>query len=87
VPGFALISAALIPLAPGLSPYIKPFQMVGVSLDSGNLSQGALTLFRAVAVALGIAAGASLGTYLGHPMADRRHRMRDRARRRKVFRR
>jgi uncharacterized membrane protein YjjB (DUF3815 family) len=85
VPGFALISAALLPLVPGLSLYHGLIQMVGVLPNSGNPSLGGATLFQAVGVALGIAAGASSGTYLGRPMADQLHRMRVRARRHKVF--
>jgi uncharacterized membrane protein YjjB (DUF3815 family) len=84
VPAFALISAALIPLVPGLSLYTGLIQMVGVLPNSGNLLQGGLTLFQAAGVALGIGAGASFGTYLGRPMADQLHRIRDRARNHKV---
>ncbi len=80
VPGFALISAALIPLVPGLMLYTALFQMVGSSWNAGNLIQGALTLFEAVSTGLGIAVGASFGTYLGRPVADQLHRMHDRAR-------
>ncbi|MGC9334973.1 MAG: threonine/serine ThrE exporter family protein [Anaerolineae bacterium] len=81
VPGFALITAALIPLVPGLSLYIALFQMVGVTPGSGQLYEGLLTLFEAAGVALGMAAGASFGTYLGRPMADHIRRIRDRANR------
>lgn len=81
VPGFALVNAALLPLVPGLALYYGLIQMVGVSPGSGDLSHGGLTLFRAASVALGIATGASFGTYFGRPMAERLHRISVRARR------
>ncbi len=86
-PGFALINAALIPLVPGLTLFKGLFQMVGAVPGTGDLATGALIVFEAASVALGIAAGASLGTYLGRPMADRLRRIRDTALKAPPFRR
>ena len=76
IPGFALISAALLPLVPGLSLYNGLLEIVGTSPATANTSAGSSTLALAVSVALGIAAGASLGTYLGRPLADQMRRIR-----------
>lgn len=78
-PGFALINAALIPLVPGLTLFKGLFQMVGAAPGTGDLMEGALIVFQAAGVALGIAAGASLGAYFGRPMADRLRRIRETA--------
>lgn len=75
VPGFALISAALLPLVPGLSLYNGLIEVVGTTPGSADTTKGAHTLFLALAVALGIAAGASLGTFLGRPIADQMRRI------------
>lgn len=76
IPGFALISAALLPLVPGLSLYHGLLEIVGTSAVPANTSAGSSTLALAVSVALGIAAGASLGAYLGRPLADQMRRIR-----------
>ncbi len=70
VPGFGLISAALLPLVPGLSLYQGLLQMVGPAPGAADRAGGEATLLLALGVAVGIAAGASLGTYLGRPVAD-----------------
>ncbi len=80
VPGFALISAALLPLVPGLSLYNGLIEVVGTTPGSADTAKGAHTLLLALAVALGIAAGASLGTFLGRPIADQMRRIRERVR-------
>ena len=82
IPGFALISAALLPLVPGLSLYNGLLEIVGTSPATADTAAGSSTLALAVSVALGIAAGASLGTYLGRPLADQMRRIRTRTRRR-----
>ncbi len=82
IPGFALVSAALLPLVPGLSLYNGLLEIVGTSSTPANTSAGSSTLGLAVSVALGIAAGASLGTYLGRPLADQMRRIRTHTRRR-----
>jgi uncharacterized membrane protein YjjP (DUF1212 family) len=80
VPGFALVSAALLPLVPGLSLYNGLIEVVGTTPGSADTAKGANTLLLALAVALGIAAGASLGTFLGRPIADQMRRIHIRAR-------
>jgi uncharacterized membrane protein YjjB (DUF3815 family) len=76
IPGFALISAALLPLVPGLSLYNGLLQLVGTTPGRGDAAAGAATLFVAVGIALGIASGATLGTYLGRPIANQLRRIR-----------
>jgi uncharacterized membrane protein YjjP (DUF1212 family) len=75
IPGFALISAALLPLVPGLSLYNGLLLLVGTP-EQRNPAAGAGTLFLAVGVALGIASGATLGTYLGRPISNQLRRIR-----------
>ena len=78
IPGFALVSAAILPLVPGLSLYNGLLQLTGTSPGSGDLAAGVGTLLLAVSIALGIAAGATLGTYLGRPIVDQLRRIRRR---------
>jgi uncharacterized membrane protein YjjP (DUF1212 family) len=78
IPGFALVSAAILPLVPGLSLYNGLLQLVGTSPGSGNLAAGIATLLLAASIALGIAAGATLGTYLGRPIVGQLRRIRRR---------
>jgi uncharacterized membrane protein YjjB (DUF3815 family) len=75
VPGFGLISAALLPLVPGLTLYHGLLQLVGPSTDQADPAGGASTLLRAAGVALAIGAGASLGTFLGRPIVDQLRRI------------
>jgi uncharacterized membrane protein YjjP (DUF1212 family) len=75
IPGFGLVSAALLPLVPGLALYNGLLQVVGTSADTANPRAGGSTLLLALGVALGIAAGATLGTYLGRPIADQLRRI------------
>lgn len=75
VPGFGLISAALLPLVPGLALYNGLLQLVGPSPDTADAAAGGSTLLLAFGVALGIGAGASLGTYLGRPIAEQLRRI------------
>jgi uncharacterized membrane protein YjjB (DUF3815 family) len=75
IPGFGLVSAALLPSVPGLSLYNGLLQVVGTSPETANPSAGGTTLLVALGVALGIAAGATLGTYLGRPIADQLRRI------------
>jgi uncharacterized membrane protein YjjP (DUF1212 family) len=70
VPGFGLTSAALLPLVPGLALYNGLLQLVGTSPDTADPSAGGAALLLAFGVALGIGAGASLGTFLGRPIAE-----------------
>jgi uncharacterized membrane protein YjjP (DUF1212 family) len=75
VPAFGLISAAILPLVPGLSLYDGLLQVIGTPAHHGAPAEGAATLFTALGVALSIAAGTSLGTFLGRPIADRVRRV------------
>jgi uncharacterized membrane protein YjjP (DUF1212 family) len=75
IPAFGLVSAALLPLVPGLSLYNGLLQVVGTSPEGANPSAGGATLLVALGVALGLAAGATLGTYLGRPIADQLRRI------------
>jgi uncharacterized membrane protein YjjP (DUF1212 family) len=75
IPGFGLVSAALLPLVPGLSLYNGLLQLVGTSAETAKPSTGGATLLAALGVALGLAAGATLGTYLGRPIADQLRRI------------
>ena len=75
VPGFGLISAALLPLVPGLALYNGLLQVVGTAPGTADPAAGSAALFLAFGVALGIAAGASLGTFLGRPIVDQLRRM------------
>ncbi len=82
IPSFAMISAALLPLVPGLSLYNGLLQAVGTHDTPGSFIEGEATLGLALGVALGIAAGASLGVYLGRPLVSQLRRIRDSTRRR-----
>jgi uncharacterized membrane protein YjjP (DUF1212 family) len=75
VPGFGLISAALLPLVPGLSLYNGLLQLVGPATDQADPAGGAASLLRALGIALGIGAGASLGTFLGRPIVEQLRRI------------
>jgi uncharacterized membrane protein YjjP (DUF1212 family) len=75
VPGFGLITAALLPLVPGLALYNGLLQVLGTAPGTADPTTGGATLFTAFGVALGIAAGASLGTFLGRPIVEQLRRM------------
>ena len=81
VPGFGLITAALLPLVPGLAIYRGLLQLVGTAPGAGDPTTGGGTLLLALGVAVGIGAGASLGTYLGRPIAATVRRITFRSRR------
>jgi len=70
-PGFAIVNGALIGLVPGMRVYNGLLQMVGTNVVPAAPSQGAATLMVAAGVALALAAGASLGIYIGRPVGDR----------------
>jgi uncharacterized membrane protein YjjP (DUF1212 family) len=82
VPGFGLITAALLPLAPGLTLYHGLLQLVGTAPGTADPDAGGATLLRALGIAVGIGAGASLGTFLGRPISDQVRRITSRTRRR-----
>lgn len=82
VPGFGLLTAAVLPLVPGLAIYRGLLQLVGPEPGTGDPATGGATLLIALGVAVGIAAGASLGTYLGRPIVSTVRRITFRANRR-----
>lgn len=71
IPGFAVVNGSLLVLVPGLRVYNGLLQMVGTYLVPASPNEGAATLMVAIGVALAIAAGASLGMYVGRPVGDR----------------
>ena len=75
VPAFGLISAAILPLVPGLLLYDGLLQVIGTPTRSAAPALGAATLLAALGTALSIAAGTSLGTFLGRPLVDRVRRV------------
>jgi uncharacterized membrane protein YjjP (DUF1212 family) len=82
VPGFGLVSAALLPLVPGLALYHGLLQLVGTAPGAANPTTAGRTLVLALGVAVGIGAGASLGTYLGRPIVEQLRRITSRSARR-----
>jgi uncharacterized membrane protein YjjP (DUF1212 family) len=76
-PNFALITAAILPLVPGLSLFTGLLQAVGTLGQPGDLAASGVTLLQALGVAVGIAAGATLGTYLGRPVKEQLRRIRN----------
>ena len=77
-PGFGMESGGLLPLVPGLTLFNGLLRMVGQGADNPAIVAGGRTLFVGVLVALGIAAGATLGTYFGRPVTDQVRRLRHR---------
>ena len=68
IPAFGVINGMGIPFVPGLSLYLGLIQLVGSSVAAPDPSRGSATLGTAVAIALAIAGGASLGVFLGRPV-------------------
>jgi uncharacterized membrane protein YjjP (DUF1212 family) len=68
MPGFGLVTAALLALTPGLSLYQGLLELV--TPGSVDTAAGGSALLTALGVAVGIGAGASLGIFLGRPLAD-----------------
>ncbi len=79
-PGFGLESGALLPLVPGLTLLNGLLQLIATDADNPAIVAGGRTLLVGVLVALGIAAGATLGTYFGRPVDEQLRRMRRRVR-------
>ena len=77
-PGFGMESGALLPLVPGLMLLRGLLRMVESDPANPAIVAGGRTLFIALLVALGIAAGATLGTYLARPVDDQLRRLRKR---------
>lgn len=79
-PGFGMEMGALLPLVPGLTVLNGLLQMMGKHPGNPTIVAGGRTMFIGVLVALGIAAGATLGTYLGRPVDNQMRRLRSRVR-------
>lgn len=77
-PGFGMEGGALLPLVPGLTLLNGLLQMMGDDPSNPAIVAGGRTLFVGLLVALGIAAGATLGTYLARPVDDQLRRLRRR---------
>ncbi len=77
-PGFGMESGALLPLVPGLTLLNGLLRMMGADPGNPAIVAGGRTLFVGLLVALGIAAGATLGTYLGRPVDSQLRRLRRR---------
>ena len=71
IPAFGVINAMGIPFVPGLLLYLGLIQLVGSTSAPADPSKGAATLGMAAAIALAIAAGASLGVFLGRPVSEK----------------
>ena len=71
IPAFGVINAMGIPFVPGLLLYLGLIQLVGSTSAPADPSKGAATLGTAAAIALAIAAGASLGVFLGRPVSEK----------------
>lgn len=67
-PSIAIINSSIIILVPGYMLYRGLMQFVGSSSTSGYFVQGLALTTLAITVALAIAAGAALGTYIGRPV-------------------
>ena len=67
-PSSGLIMAGIVPLVPGLTLYNALLQLVEGSTQSGTLTDGILSLFNAILIALAIASGVSLGIFVGRPI-------------------
>lgn len=67
-PSVGVISGAIVPLVPGLMLYSGLMQLINYPPGNPLFFKALGTLFSAVAVALTIAAGASLGSMIGRPL-------------------
>lgn len=68
IPANALISAGIISLVPGLSVFNGLMQLVNSTPGQFGFDEGVSTLFTALAIAIAIGAGATLGTIIGRPV-------------------
>jgi uncharacterized membrane protein YjjB (DUF3815 family) len=65
----AVVTAGIVPLLPGLAVYRGLFQLVE-SAPGQTLTPGLSTLLSAAAVGFALAAGSSLGSFLGKPLRE-----------------
>jgi uncharacterized membrane protein YjjB (DUF3815 family) len=78
IPPLLVAVCGIVPLLPGLAIYRGLFAIV----VEADLSGGLASLVGALAIGLALAAGVSLGEYLGRPLGGRRDRFDRRVRRR-----
>ena len=67
-PSVAIISAAIVPLVPGLAFYNGLMGISGNATGSPEFMMGLTILMRAVAIGVAVAAGATLGNMIGRPL-------------------
>lgn len=67
-PSVGIISGAIVPLVPGLTLYTGLMQLIQYPPGDPEFPRAIGTLFTALALALTIAAGASLGSMVGRPL-------------------
>ena len=70
-PSVAIISAAIVPLVPGLAFYNGLMGVSGNVAGSPEFMAGLTILMRAVAIGIAVAAGATLGNMIGRPLRRR----------------
>lgn len=76
-PSSGIIAAGILPLVPGLSLYTALMQLVNYPPGAPLFYRGISTLFSAIAIALAIAAGTSLGYIIARPLRQRRTHIRN----------
>lgn len=67
-PSVGIISGGIVPLVPGLTLYTGLMQLIQFPPGDPEFPRGIGTLFTALALAITIAAGASLGSMVGRPL-------------------
>ncbi len=70
VPSIAVTTAAIVPMVPGSAVFRGLLELVGSQGDPERLVLGVATLIGAGAVGIALAAGSSLGLFLGAPLRD-----------------
>lgn len=70
-PSIAIISAAIVPLVPGLALYNGLMSLVDFPPGTPQFMLGLSVLMRAVAIGLAVATGATLGNMVGRPLRRR----------------
>lgn len=70
-PSFAIISAAIVPLVPGMMLYNSLMQIVLNPISSPEGFEGITMLLTAIGIAVAIAAGASIGSIFARPVQQK----------------
>lgn len=68
IPSVSLLSAAVIPLVPGLALFNGLMLVTGSTPGTSHFDQGLATLIGATSVAVAIGSGTALGTIIGRPL-------------------